>query len=111
MSKKRGREPDAADAGQEDGERSRRTGMADIARKRAQHFATFADEDAEAVEGNVHVGSNQVQCLGLQAWGVGVQRPLPYPWPGACLGRSPRPFRSIREPNWVVGQNGAEAGP
>lgn len=111
MSKKRGREADAAHAGQEDGERSRRTGMADIARKRAQHFATFADEDAEAVEGNVHVGSNQVQGLGLQAWGVGGQPALPYPWLGACFGKISHPFGSKRRPNRAVRQDSAEGGP
>ncbi|GFR40008.1 hypothetical protein Agub_g543, partial [Astrephomene gubernaculifera] len=41
----------------------RRNGMADVARRRAAHFAHFDDED-DAVEDNVHVGSDKARTLG-----------------------------------------------
>uniref|UniRef100_A0A7S0WKY4 F-box/LRR-repeat protein 15-like leucin rich repeat domain-containing protein n=1 Tax=Chlamydomonas leiostraca TaxID=1034604 RepID=A0A7S0WKY4_9CHLO len=42
----------------------RRAEMADIARRRAQHFATFRDEDDEQDAGNVHAGGNEARTLG-----------------------------------------------
>ncbi|KAF6264728.1 hypothetical protein COO60DRAFT_17560 [Scenedesmus sp. NREL 46B-D3] len=41
----------------------RREQMADIARRRAAHFANFGDDDAEG-DGNVHVGKNEARTLG-----------------------------------------------
>ncbi|KAG2483984.1 hypothetical protein HYH03_017151 [Edaphochlamys debaryana] len=76
--KKRAREPAADNAG--DGAAaaapgggdaaSRRDGMADIARKRAAHFANFADDD-EARDDNVHTGTGEARTLG--PWSSAVQ--------------------------------------
>ncbi|GLC34657.1 hypothetical protein PLESTM_000222000 [Pleodorina starrii] len=76
MSKKRQREEPSIPAEEADGEQgaggprrdtrdpgSRRNDMASIARRRAAHFAHFNDDD-DAGDKNVHVGSDQARTLG-----------------------------------------------